>query len=260
MVDEERVPMDTFDTLVHDALEQAFSGWDFAYLDGRWDESPTPWSYRDLVIEAMQGIGSMLDMGTGGGEFLASLPGLPAYTAATEAYEPNVAVATQRLQPLGVRVVQIKSDRDLPFGDATFDLVINRHESFDAAEVVRILKPGGRFLTQQVGGQDTIELNRWLGSPDPVYAAWSLDMAAHQLEGAGMQIIRRQDARLETTIHDIGALVFYLKVASWQIPDFTVDAYRDRLRDLHTRIEREGSLRVWSHRFLIEGVKGALNS
>ncbi|MEZ4636642.1 MAG: class I SAM-dependent methyltransferase [Caldilineaceae bacterium] len=246
--------MTNFNTLIQSALAQEFSGWDFAYLDGRWDESPTPWSYRDLVIEAMQGIDSMLDMGTGGGEFLASLPGLPAYTAATEAYEPNVAVATQQLQPLGVRVVQLKSDQHLPFEDDTFDLIINRHESFDAAEVVRVLKPGGRFLTQQVGGEDCIDLNRLLDAPDPVYLAWSLDVAARQLEAAGLDIVRREHARPVTTIHDIGALVFYCKVISWQFPDFSVDRYRDRLQDLHTRIEREGSLRVWSERFLIEGV------
>jgi len=30
--------------------------------------------------------------------------------------------------------------------------VINRHESFSASEVFRVLKPGGIFVTQQVGG------------------------------------------------------------------------------------------------------------
>ncbi len=38
---------------------------------------------------------------------------------------------------------------DVPFRDACFDLVINRHEAFEAEEVARVLAAGGRFLTQQ---------------------------------------------------------------------------------------------------------------
>ena len=37
------------------------------------------------------------------------------------------------------------------YGDSSFDLVINRHEIFGAKEVFRALKPGGLFLTHQVG-------------------------------------------------------------------------------------------------------------
>ena len=36
----------------------------------------------------------------------------------------------------------------MPWGDGEFDLVMNRHESYDLAEVARVLSPGGLFLTQ----------------------------------------------------------------------------------------------------------------
>jgi SAM-dependent methyltransferase len=76
----------------------------------------------------------------------------PELAYATEAYAPNVPVAKKRLEPLGVRVTAIDDDDSLPFDDAGFDLVLNKHESFSPAEVRRILRPGGTFLTQQVGG------------------------------------------------------------------------------------------------------------
>ncbi|WP_365845908.1 hypothetical protein [Clostridium sp.] len=40
-----------------------------------------------------------------------------------------------------------------PFEDNTFDIVINRHESYCVSEVKRILKTDGIFIAQQVGGK-----------------------------------------------------------------------------------------------------------
>ena len=42
----------------------------------------------------------------------------------------------------------------MPFADGRFEVVLNRHEAYDAAEVRRVLSHGDRFLTQQVDGRD----------------------------------------------------------------------------------------------------------
>jgi len=60
-------------------------------------EFPLSWNYRNEVKFRIYGISSLLDMGTGGGEFLSSLSPLPANTCATEGYEPNIPVARNRL-------------------------------------------------------------------------------------------------------------------------------------------------------------------
>jgi SAM-dependent methyltransferase len=150
----------TYEEQIEAAEAAAFQGWDFSYLTGRWLEREPHWSYEAIMREALVGVGSLLDMGTGGGEFLASLAPLPADTAATEGYAPNVPLARQRLAPLGIEVAAMSDDDALPFADGRFDLVINRHEFYDPIEVYRVLKPGGLFITQQVGGQDNIELNK----------------------------------------------------------------------------------------------------
>lgn len=43
--------------------------------------------------------------------------------------------------------------------------------------------------------------------------------------------------------------------SGWQIPDFTVGKYRNRLRALHERVEKSDGLVAHRHRFYIEARK-----
>lgn len=104
-----------FELLVVEALPQELRGWDFRFLEGRWVEGATSWDYREKVLTYIEGAKVLLDMGTGGGEFLSSLLPLHAQTYATEGYAPNVPLAKARLEPLGVQVVEVGSDDLLPF-------------------------------------------------------------------------------------------------------------------------------------------------
>ena len=104
-----------FDNFVNEALAQGFSGWDFSYLNGRWQEDAPSWDYRQCVIDHIGRATALLDMGTGGGEFLACLPERPAFTCATENFPANIAVAKSRLEPLGIEVLTLTDDQDLPF-------------------------------------------------------------------------------------------------------------------------------------------------
>ena len=82
-----------FHKLVAEAWDADFSGWDFRWLEGRLVEEPLPWDYARIIRERFPGCRTLLDMGTGGGEFLASLAPLPPETHATETYPPNQAIA-----------------------------------------------------------------------------------------------------------------------------------------------------------------------
>jgi SAM-dependent methyltransferase len=135
--------------------EQPFSGWDFSYLDSRMLEEQAPWSYSSQAAELMSRSSSVIDLGTGGGErFLKLQEFWPEKVVATEEYLPNLKLATERLSPLGAKVVDIRlTDCDpMPFADSEFALILNRHSAFNPYEVARILTPGGTFLTQQVHG------------------------------------------------------------------------------------------------------------
>ena len=240
----------------HQALKQDFSGWDFSFLTNRMVSQPVSWDYRQRVLDRLNTATALLDMGAGGGEFLASLAPLPHTTYATETYRPNVPIARKRLAPLGVQVIELASDDRLPFDDARFDLVINRHESYSTSEVLRILRPGGVFLTQQVGGANNQRLNELLqDSVTLSHAHWNLTYALKWLRQAGFQILEQYEEFPEARFTDIGAVVYYLKAIPWQIPDFTVDQYRDRLFAIHQLIQQTGALHVKEHRFYLEAKK-----
>jgi len=194
-------------------------------------------------------------MGTGGGEFLSKLAPFPPLTVATEGWELNLPVAQKRLEPLGIQVHFYEDDAKLPFADETFDLIINRHESYDAQEVYRILKKGGNFITQQVGRYNDADLNELITGVRPDDKSWTVANAAQEFIDNGFKIVQTEEAFIDSTFKDIGAVVFYLKVIEWAIPDFAVHKYITPLAELHNRIEHEGSITVKAHRYNLQAQK-----
>jgi hypothetical protein len=61
--------------------------------------------------------------------------------------------------------------------------------------------------------------------------------------------------RLRVEFFDVGAVVYFLRKVVWTVPDFSVERYRDRLRELHRHIEAEGSFVAHSSRVLVEARK-----
>ncbi len=245
-----------FDYLISE-INEKFKGWDFSYLKstGRMQEFPLSWNYRNKVMMEMHKMSSLLDMGTGGGEFLSTLNPLPKYTCATEGYKPNVSVARNRLGPLGVKVYEVQNDEYLPFKDETFKLIINKHESYSPKEVRRILRDEGIFITQQVGGLNDREINELLGVPKFEFFNWNLESAVTELQEIGFKISEQKEDLVKTRFYDIGAIVYYLKAIPWQVPDFTIEKYFDRLTEVYNRIEKEGYIDFTCHRFFIVAIK-----
>jgi SAM-dependent methyltransferase len=240
--------------LMEDANE-SFSGWDFSFISGtgRMDASPLDWSYGSEALRLLRNSQSLLDMGTGGGEFLSMLRPFPPLIYATEAYEPNIPVARNNLEPLGVRVVGIGEDSDLPFDSGQFDTILNKHESYSVKEVKRILSPGGKFLTQQVGGLDCLEINEALGAEvNGEFTHWNLKYALRELEESGFTVVCSREQYPVQRFYDIGALVYYLKAIPWQVEDFSHENYMEKLYKIHNDIKTKGYFEVKQHRFLIK--------
>ncbi|WP_417894912.1 class I SAM-dependent methyltransferase, partial [Bacillus pumilus] len=220
-----------FSSLIKQA-DEPFVGWDFSFISetGRMKSDMLSWSYGSIATSLVQNARTMLDMGTGGGEFLSKLRPFPSSVYATEGYMPNVPIAKERLTPLGVKVVQIDEDETLPFEDGKFDLIINQHESFSSKEVRRIISKEGIFLTQQVGGLDCIEINENLGAPiNEELIDWNLKLALKEIQENHFKILRSAEEFPILRFYDIGALVYYLKAIPWQVPDFEISNFKDEL-------------------------------
>jgi len=246
---------DRFNHLIADALAQEFSGWSFSYLDGRHSTQDLPWDYENEVRQLIPRANSMLDIGTGGGELLASFAPLPQYTVATEGWDANVPIAQDRLKPFGVTVYAVDDHHNLPFENNTFDLIINRHAALNAPDIYRVLKPNGIFVTQQVGGRNNIRLNELLDASSPEFDYILLDSSVQQLTDEGLDIIHTHESFPEERYFDIGAVVFYLSVIQWQIEDFSLEKYRQQLGMIHNMIEQDGYLTTLAHRFYIQAQK-----
>ncbi len=79
---------DEFDALLVEAGRTPMRGWEYDY-GGRIRLEPPPWDFPGRMLERCQAAASLLDMGTGGGEWLSRLPYRPPLTVATEAGRPT---------------------------------------------------------------------------------------------------------------------------------------------------------------------------
>ena len=232
-------------------------GWDFSHLDGRYTEQDDlPWDYRAVIGEFLRPEMQILDMDTGGGEFLLSLNHPDAHTAATENYPPNVALCREVLLPLGIDFRPADGSGALPFDDGRFDLVINRHGDFYAEEIYRVLKPGGLFITQQVGAENDRDLVQLLcGKTKIPFPEQHLHITAGKFEKAGFTILRGEEFFGPIRFFDVGALVWFARILQWEFPDFSVDTHPENLLNAQQILEENGSIDGSIHRFLLVAQK-----
>lgn len=236
---------------------QPFIGWDFSYLAGRMLEDPLPWDYIQRACALLDGAASVLDMDTGGGERLLEMRAhWPDRVVATEEWPPNLALARQRLTPLGVEVrdVHITDEDPLPFENGEFELVLNRHSAFNAGEIERILTPGGSFLTQQVHGMWTWDLMAYFDAK-PQWPNATPEQYVPRLQAAGLEIVQVQEWQGKLRFTDVGAIVYYLKCVPWEVPDFSVATHQAGLFALQKRLEETGDLSFFASYYTIEARK-----
>ncbi|ASW86139.1 MULTISPECIES: class I SAM-dependent methyltransferase [Mycobacterium] len=247
----------TFYDLIAEAEAAPVDGWDFSWLDGRATEERPSWGYQRLLRQRLASVSAALDIHTGGGEVLAGAAPFPPTMAAIETWPPNAALATQRLHPLGAVVVATRDEPPLPFADDAFDLVTTRHPiSVWWTEIFRVLRPGGSYFAQHIGPATMAELVEYFIGPQPEKGTeFHPDAVRAQAEAAGLQIVDLRMERMRAEFFDIGAIVYFLRKVIWSVPDFTVQRYRDRLAELHERIESEGPFVTDSVRLLVEARK-----
>lgn len=216
-------------------------GWDFSELDTQISSEKPWWEFEQDCLQAWSVADHVCDIGTGGGERVLRLiktthergAALP-HISATEGWAPNVPVARDNLKDVGVDVHPYKAEFDdaMPFKDGEFDLVMSRHEAIDAPEVARVLRPGGRLLTQQVHSQDGTELREWFGSA-ALYKNVNAETYVQNLEQAGFEIDQVDDWAGTMRFQNVKALVTYLGFIPWIVPDFEVEKYSHVLQQLN---------------------------
>ena len=228
-------------------------GWDFSHIRGRYtEEEDLPWDYRETILGYLKPQMRLLDIDTGGGEFLLSLNHPYGSTAASEGYPPNVELCKKTLLPLGIDFRPGDGIAELPFEENRFDMVIDRHGDFNPTDIYRLLKPGGFFITQQVGAENDRELVELLcGETELPFPELYLDIASAKFRDAGFEILEAEECYRPIKFYDVGALVWFARVIQWEFPGFSVDACLDRLLNAQRILEEKGCIQGKIHRFLL---------
>ncbi|MHA7985167.1 class I SAM-dependent methyltransferase [Rathayibacter sp. CAU 1779] len=251
-----------FDTLIAEGEAVPTEGWDFSWFDGRATEERPSWGYARVASARASRVASVLDVQTGGGEVFAEIlrgaDPTPGVVAATEGWSPNVPLARAALAPFAGTVTASEEDAALPFADASFALVLSRHPVVtDFVETNRVLVPGGTYLSQQIGERSNSELYEFLMGQQPRDGVARLDRLRGAAESAGLEVLDLREERTRIEFSDVAAVVYFLRKVVWTVPDFTVERYRDRLREVDAIIRRDGAFVSHSARILLEARKPA---
>ena len=221
------------------------------------EEDDLPWDYREEILRYLKPDMRILDIDTGGGEFLLSLNHPYENIAATETYPPNVDLCRETLLPLGIDFRAADGKGVLPFEDASFDMVINRHGDFNPGEIHRVLKPSGLFITQQVGAENDRELVELLcGQTDLPFPDQYLRITEDRFSQTGFEILDGRECFRPIRFYDVGALGWFARIIEWEFPGFSVDSCLDCLLQAQNVLEEHGSICGEIHRFFMVCSKG----
>jgi SAM-dependent methyltransferase len=155
---------------------------------------------------------------------------------------------------LGVDVVACSS-LALPFADASFDLVLDRHEALNPAEVGRVLRGGGTVLTQQVWHLWD-ELNEFF----PRRTDFGDHFHVYQtgFSAAGLEIVDAREHLGNVAFAGLGDLVYMLCIAPWEIPEFApLGDDLEALLKLEVAATTENGLVLTAGNYLVEAHKPA---
>jgi SAM-dependent methyltransferase len=185
------------------ARSEPGSGWDFSRMH---DSSVPPWNYSAVVRQHLTAADDVLDVGTGGGERLIELGAHFGRALAVDA-DPGM-IDTARLNAAHLRHITFAvGDATLGAVSGTFDVILNRQAPYDLAAASRHLRPGGRFITQQVGERNMRSVMEALGRPIGAPPISRADVTGTP----GLDLVSFDEYDIEYVVHDLESLVFWLR-------------------------------------------------
>ncbi len=225
-----------------------FSGWNFDDLRVTNLDLAQPWDYVAIAREHAARAARVVDLGTGGGEVYARIvAGMDARFIASEEWHVNAPAARDRLRPLAVDVVHASSEVT-PWAAGSFDLILSRHEAIVPDEIVRILRPGGVFITQQVGSGQWEELRPFF--PRKTVFPDHNVLYRQAFEAAGLDVTSRTHT-WRAAYGGLGEIAYMLLVAPWEVPDFDPEADIDALLALEEAHGGEQGIVLTLSRYLM---------
>jgi SAM-dependent methyltransferase len=156
---------------------------------------------------------AVLDVGTGGGEKFLSLASEFGSGVGIDVDPQMIRVAEQNRSADDVTNVEFRLIEQPLQGiaPAAFDLVICRHAPIPFAEAARVLKSGGKLISQQVGHRNLVALQEAFDEgPEDLDLGPTTDETQTSLRSAGFAITEYEEYDVEFTFLDLESLIFQL--------------------------------------------------
>ncbi len=229
-------------------------GWDYTRV--RATRDPVPWYYAEIVRRYLRPTDIVLDIGTGSGRQFLSLARFFARGVGIDPDETLVQAAQANLPPaLADRVTFLQMPaHDLGFPPESFDVVLSRHSIVDAGEVTRVLRPGGLFITQQVGPRNAENVIRVFGCtasghyrPTP---GQDMDSLVAAFLARDCAILCRAEYNVPYYYTDLSSFVFWLKAVP--IPeDFDMARHWEQVAHIAAAYTTPRGIATNEHRLLL---------
>lgn len=162
----------------------------------------------------------VLDIGTGGGEIFLSLASHFGQGLAID-QNPKMIETAQRnasgKEVDNVALMQMEG-AELQFAANELDVVLLRHLRVYPNEIVRVLRPGGYFITQTVGQRICINFLRAFGwTPASFGSDWwqRVDELADQFRQQGCHVLAQAQCDVPYWFLDVDSFIFYIMSVPW---------------------------------------------
>lgn len=130
-------------------------------------------------------------------------------------------------------------------------VALSRGPIWGPAEISRLLCPGGFFLMECEGGEDSRELANFLVPGARPGNTENLENQLPLWRGAGFRVMFRDQAYPVTQFDSLDELLRYIALFPEKFPGFSKEACADRLQKLQERLTAYGFLENREHRFIL---------
>jgi ubiquinone/menaquinone biosynthesis C-methylase UbiE len=228
-------------------------GWDFSRVrDGR---EPVLWKYVDVVRQYLKPTDRVLDIGTGGGEIFFSLAPYFGEGVGIDQNRAMIETARQNLFTSSIDNISLMrmDGKDLKFNAEEFDVVLLRHLRVYVSEIVRVLRPGGYFITQMVGQCSSLNILAAFGwTPDSFGSDWWQPVAelADQFRLHGCHIVAQAEYDVPYWFHDIESFIFWIMSVPWP-EDIELEKHWQNINRILETAQTKRGIETNEHRGLL---------
>jgi len=228
------------------------SGWDFSSLNV--SEKGPRTNYMNIVRKYSGLNKTLLDIGTGGGEIVLKLAQNFKECMAFDKNLKKIQTAKKNLKNSGfdnVKFFVADSDK-INIENRSFDVIICRHAPFNPEEVLRLLKSGEIFITQQVSEGDKKNFKKLFGRGQcfDIPSGTLKKKYLKDLKSLGFRIIKQRTVNTTEYYKTMDDIIFLLS-NSPIIPDFDLEKDENKLKELEKKFKTKDGIRTNSERFII---------